>query len=148
MHSSISIVLSSSPKPVFIGLSSHITHHYTATCDVRRWTNALFIEYPVYRSHSTHNVILCRIQNLNGFSIEIFCSLSVHNVMLRCIQNLNGFSIGFFCSLSAYNMTLCRIQNLNSFSIGFFCSYSAHNMTLRHIHRLPTNVGLAQARPY
>ena len=45
-------------------------------------TNALFIEYPVYRSHSTHNVTLARIQNLNGFSIGFVCSHSAHNVTL------------------------------------------------------------------
>ena len=31
--------------------------------------------------------------------------------------------------------------------IGFFCSHSTHNVTLRRILRLPTSVGLAQARP-
>ena len=82
-----------------------------------------------------------------AFYIGFFCSHSVHNVTLRRIQNLNGFSIGFFCSHSAHNVTLRRIQNLNGFSIGFFCSHSAHSMTLRRIQRLPTSVGLAQARP-
>ena len=110
-------------------------------------TNALFIEYPVYRSHSAHNVTLARIQNLNGFSIGFFCSHSAHNVALARIQNLSGFSIGIFCSHSAHNVTLARIQNLNGFSIGFFCSHSAYNVTLARIHRLPTSVGLAQARP-
>ena len=139
---------------------------------VHRWTNALFIKYPVYRSHSAYNVTLRRIQNLNGFfyriflftlrvqrdapthtklkmafSIGFFCSHSAHNVTLRRIQNLDGFSIGFCCSHSAHNVTLRRIQNLNGFSIGFFCSHSAHSMTLRLIQRLPTSVGLAQARP-
>ena len=68
---SISIELSSSPKPVFIGLSSHITHHNTATCDVRRWTNALFIKYPVYRTfHAQRDTPM--YTNLNGFSIRFF----------------------------------------------------------------------------
>ena len=84
---------------------------------------SLFIEYPVYCSHSAHNVTHGRV------------------------QNLNGFSIGFFCSHSAHNVTDGRIQNLNGFSIGFFCAHSAHNVTDGRIHRLPTSVGLAQARP-
>ena len=88
-----------------------------------------------------------KFKNLNGFSIGFVCSHSAHNVTLARIQNLNGFSIGFFCSHSAHNVTLTRIQNLNGFSIGFFCSHSAHNVTLARIHRLPTSVGLAQARP-
>ena len=79
----ISIILSSSFKPVFIGLSSYITCHNTATCNVCKRT-ALYIEYPVHHSHSAH-------------------------VTLRCIQNLNGFFIGFFCSHSADNMMLLRI---------------------------------------
>jgi len=63
------------------------------------------------------------------------------------IQNLNGFSIRFFCSHSAHNVTDRRIQNLNGFSIGFLCSHPAHNVTDGRVHRLPTSVGLAQARP-
>ena len=106
-----------------------------------------------------------------AFSIGFFCSHSVHNVTLRRIQNLNGFSIGFFCSHSVHNVTLRRIQNLNGFLYRIFlftlraqrdaptytklkwlfyrifCSRSAHSMTLRRIQRLPTSVGLAQARP-
>ena len=37
-------------------------------------------KYPLYRSHSTHNMTLRSIQNLNGFSIEFFCSHSTHSV--------------------------------------------------------------------
>ena len=131
-------------------------------------TNALFIEYPVYCSHSAHNVTLRRIQNLNGFSLRFFCSHSAHNVTLRRIQNLNGFSIGFFCSHSAHNVTLRRIQNFNDFFYRFilhaqrdarsytklewlfyqiFCSHSVRNVTIACIHRLTTSVGLAQAHP-
>ena len=39
---------------------------------VHRWTNTLFIKYPVYRSHSVYNVTLRRIQNLDGFFYRIF----------------------------------------------------------------------------
>ena len=118
-------------------------------------------------SHSAHNVTDGPIQNLNGFSIGFFCSHSAHNVTDGPIQNLNGFSIGFFCSHSAHNVTDGPIQNLNGFSIGFFCSHSVHNVTDGRIQnlnriflftlraqrdgrsytRLPTSVGLAQARP-
>ena len=45
-------------------------------------------EYPLYHSHSAHNVTLRCIQNLNGFSIGIFCSHSAHKVTLRHILRL------------------------------------------------------------
>ena len=58
------------------------------------------------------------------------------------VHRISGVSFTFRA-----HVTLARIQNLNGFSIGFFCSHSAHNVTLARIHRLPTSVGLAQARP-
>ena len=51
-------------------------------------------KYPLYRSHSAHNMRLRRIQNLNGFSIGFFCSHSAHNVTLRHILRLPT-SVGF-----------------------------------------------------
>ena len=139
---------------------------------VRRWTNALLIKYPVYRSHSAYNVTLRRIQNFNGFFYRIFlftlraqCDAPTYTklewlfisdffVHTPCTtwrsdayKTWMAFYIGFFCSHSVHNVTLRRIQNLNGFSIGFFCSHSAHSMTLRRIQRLPTSVGLTQARP-
>ena len=90
---------------------------------------------------------LRRIQNLNGFSIQFFCLHSTNKVTLRHIQNLEWIFYPIFL------LTLHAQSNAPTYTkfkwlfYWIFCSHSALNVTLQRILRLPTSVGLAQARP-